>query len=73
MNIDHSLVSLINQKKNSIKSFLIKGVELTCSKSIKTESNITCDTLMCNNIEIDDTVPTIINNAEINKSIINII
>ena len=71
MNIDSSLVALLTQKKNSIKSFSIKGVELTCSKSMKTDSNVTCDTLICNNIEIDDSAPTIINNAQINKSIIN--
>ena len=71
MNIDSSLLALLTQKKNSIKSFSIKGVELTCSKSMKTDSNVTCDTLICNNIEIDDSAPTIINNAQINKSIIN--
>ena len=41
MNIDSSLVALLTQKKNSIKSFSIKGVEVTCSKSMKTDSNVT--------------------------------
>ena len=69
--MDPSLISLITQKKNVIKSTSIKGSEYIINKSIKTDNDLTCDTLRCNNIDIDPTQPTIITNAEINKSKIN--
>ena len=69
--MEPSLISLITQKKNVIKSTSIKGSEYVINKSIKTDNDLTCDTLRCNNIDIDPTQPTIITNAEINKSKIN--
>ena len=70
-NIDSSLISLLNQKKAVIKTQSVKGNELIFSKSLKTDNTITCNTLRCDNIDIDPSQPTIIKNAQITASIIN--
>lgn len=67
--MDAELVSLINQKKNSIKTFSIKGTQINSSKSIKVFGDLTCNKLTCDNIEINPTGnKTQINDAEITNS-----
>ena len=53
--MDSDLITLINQKKSAIKTFSIKGTELNSSKSIKISGDITCNTVFCDNIEINPT------------------
>ena len=53
--MDSDLISIINQKKNAIKTLSVKGTELNSSKSIKIDGDITCITVFCDNIEINPT------------------
>ena len=67
--MDAELISLINQKKNSIKNFSIKGTQINSSKSIKVMGDLTCNKLTCDSIEINPTGnKTQINDAEITNS-----
>ena len=53
--MDSDLISIISQKKNAIKTFSVKGTELNSSKSIKINGDMTCNTVFCDNIEINPT------------------
>ena len=53
--MDSDLISIISQKKNAIKTFSVKGTELNSSKSIKINGDMTCNTVYCDNIEINPT------------------
>ena len=51
--MDSSLTTLLNQKKNVFKTLTLRASELTIGKSIKTDSNVTCNRLICDVIEIN--------------------
>ena len=50
--MDSSLTTLLNQK-NVFKTLTLRASELTIGKSIKTDSNVTCNRLICDVIEIN--------------------
>ena len=53
--MDSDLISIISQKKNAIKTLSVKGTDLNSSKSIKINGDMTCNTVFCDNIEINPT------------------
>ena len=69
--MDTSLITLLNQKKNVFKTFSMKASELTVSKSLKTDSNITCNRLICDIIEINPGVRQELKEVDITDSSIN--
>ena len=53
--MDSDLLSIISQKKNALKTLSVKDTELNSSKSIKINGDMTCNTVFCDNIEINPT------------------
>ena len=69
--MDTSLITLLNQKKNVFKTVSLKASELTLSKSLKTDSNITCNRLICDIIEINPGIRQELKEVDIYDSTLN--
>ena len=51
-------------RSDMLKTQSLKGNEVILNKSFRTDNTITCNTLRCDNIDIDPSQPTIIKNAQ---------
>ena len=69
--MDSSLLTLLNQKKSVFKTLSLKASELSLTKSFRTDSNITCNRLICDVIEINPGVRQELKDVDIIDSSIN--
>ena len=69
--MDSSLLTLLNQKKSAFKTFNLRASELVFGKSLKTDSNITCNRLICDVIEINPGVRQELKDVDMIDSTIN--
>ena len=69
--MDSSLITLLNQKKTVLKTQSLRASELIFNKSLKTDSNVTCNRLICDVIEINPGTRQELKEVDITESSIN--